>query len=63
MTTTPTTTRQLTIAEADTKKALALKAHKAGDTGLRDSFLKQAADRYRAAGQFGMVRWCARFTG
>jgi hypothetical protein len=62
MTTTPTL-RQTTIAEADSKRALAVRAHRAGDLALRNAFLKQAGDRYRAAGQLGMVRWCERFTG
>jgi hypothetical protein len=63
MTTTAPTLRQLTLSEADTKRTAALKAHKQGDFTLRNSFLHQAADRYRTAGQHGLALWCERFAG
>jgi hypothetical protein len=57
------TTRQLMIEEANAKRALASHAHKRGERGLRDSFLRQAADRYRAAGLDGLALYCERFIG
>lgn len=49
--------------EAEAKRSMALKAHRQGDRKLRDAFLQQAADRYRAAGMTGMANGCLRFVG
>jgi hypothetical protein len=49
------------FAEAQNKGTLAMKAHEAGDTVLRDAYLQQAADRYEAAGYEGLALWCRSF--
>lgn len=54
--------REMTT-EADAKRRMADKAHRAGDAKLRDAFLRQAADRYRAAGLTGFAMHCERHIG
>jgi hypothetical protein len=56
-------TEKLIRDEAANKLAMARKAEREGDTRLRDAFILQARDRYRAAGDGGMLalldRWVA----
>ncbi len=51
------------LTEADRKRRAAMLADEAGDATLRNAFLEQAADRYRAAGLDRTARRCERFMG
>jgi predicted TIM-barrel enzyme len=58
MMTATTTSRRELLAAAEAKCSAARKAERAGDIALRDAYLMQASDRYRALGYDALASWC-----